>query len=427
MNKLSHHNLALKCFFETSLDEIDADRLKGFVDLDSIDTILRQCLSIDEMREAGSFFTGQSLSTAAVKELSRKITCDSIVLDPTCGAGNLLIECSRQLAIEESLSKTLLVWGRVLRGYDLNESFVEAAKLRIVLEALNRGAKKDCSLDKALSLLPSIKVADAMSLQKADLVDVTHALMNPPFSSWNSPKINYWKQGRVNAAGVVFDHYVRNLPVGCVFSAILPDVLRSGSRYEEWRSFVAKNMKGSCEIAGRFNAKTDIDVFILKGVLIPSDLSVFWRQDFGEYTPLSDFFDVCIGPLVSYRDPLEGSLYPYIHSKNAPIWKTVEEFDEYRQFKGRVITPPFVVIRRTSSPSDKYRALGTVISGRESVAVENHMIVIKPKNAAIEYCNKLLEVLGSEQTNIFLNDRIRCRHLTVGVVKDIPFRPDGNL
>jgi len=383
--------------------------------------VLRECLSIDEMREIGSFFTGRKLSTVTVKKFRKAIVFDSVILDPTCGVGNLLIECSRQLGIKRELSQTLACWGKVLRGYDLHKMFIEATKIRLVLEALNRGAIKDCSLEDALLYFPYIRVADAMSIQKEDVVDISHIIMNPPFSSWNSPKINYWKQGKVNAAGVIFDHYLRILPNECDISAILPDVLRSGSRYEAWRGFISKNIKGTCDIFGRFNEKTDVDVFTLDGIVSQSEMDITWFSKLDKYIPISDFFDVCIGPLVAYRDPLEGQSFPYVHSKNAPIWKTIKEFDEYRKFKGRVIEPPFVVIRRTSSPSDKYRAAGTIVTGKTHIAVENHMIVIKPKSSTLNDCNRLLKVLKSPKTNNYLNNRIRCRHLTVSVVKEIPF------
>ena len=100
--------------------------------------------------------------------------------------------------------------------------------------------------------------------------------------------------------------------------------------------------------------------------------------------------------------------------------RIIREFDEYRSFTGRVLKPPFVVIRRTSSPSDKYRASGTIVLGKKPVAVENHMIVIKPKSSTLKDCKKLLKTLKLSETNNFLNDRMRCRHLTVGVIKKIP-------
>ncbi len=58
----------------------------------------------------------------------------------------------------------------------------------------------------------------------------------------------------------------------------------------------------------------------------------------------------------------------------------------------------------------------------EMVAVENHMIIIKPKSNSIGECKKLMKILRSKSTNEFLNSRIRLRHLTVQVIKDIPLK-----
>jgi hypothetical protein len=52
--------------------------------------------------------------------------------------------------------------------------------------------------------------------------------------------------------------------------------------------------------------------------------------------------------------------------------------------------------------------------------IENHMIVVKPKDGKVKTCKMLMKILQCQQTNDFLNNRIRLRHLTVGVVKDIP-------
>lgn len=423
MNKFNPHNLILANFFDSSVSCADKEQLEQLVNLDSADAILRSFLSIEEMKEFGSFFTGQELTTLAVNSFETPITASSIVLDPTCGTGNLLIECSRRLKIEKTLSETLTTWGKCLRGYDIHESFVEASKLRLILEAINRGATKNCSIDEARLLLPEIKVLDAMCVTKSDLLGVTHILMNPPFSSWDSPKIDYWKPGKVNAAGVVFDHYLRTLPENCVISAILPDVLRSGTRYACWREFVASNVKGKIFIAGKFNKKTDIDVFIIHGCLkSETSNSITWFQEStnNNIAVVSDYFDVCIGPLVAYRDPELGVLAPYAHSKNTPVWENITKLSESRKFKGRLILPPFVVIRRTSSPSDKNRASSAIINENSPVAVENHLIVVRPKTGDIEECKKLLRTLKSPETNDFINRRIRCRHLTVGVIKDIP-------
>ncbi|HIB8922266.1 TPA: N-6 DNA methylase, partial [Morganella morganii] len=135
---------------------------------------------------------------------------------------------------------------------------------------------------------------------------------------------------------------------------------------------------------------------------------------------LSKLFDVRIGPLVAYRDPQEGNNYPYFHAKNSIAWSEISTATEFRKFSGKVIFPPFILIKRTSSPSDKYRASATLINLSEPVAVENHMIVLIPKTGKLSDCRKVMTILKSKKTNQFLNSRARMRHLTVNSVKDIP-------
>ncbi len=418
MNQLTKHNNSLRNAIENS----DISSLDSVIDLDSIDFVLRECLTIEEMREAGSFFTGQQLATAAVKALHKAITFDSIILDPTCGAGNLLIECSRMLGVEKTLSSTLIKWGKTLWGFDIHESFIESTKLRLVIEALRRGVKNDCNLDEALSYFTNIRVKDVLTLSKSDVLNVTHAILNPPFSIWSSPNNYYWRKGKINAAGLVFDRLLRIFPKGCYFSAILPDVLRSGSRYAYFRDFCSMKTHANCEVWGRFNKKTDVDVFLLYGYVVEDEKfeKIQWQKSLGNYISLNEKFEVRTGPLVAYRDPEIGPEYAYFHSKNTPSWQTIIESSERRKFKGTAISPPFIIVKRTSSPGDKFRAAASLINLNELVAVENHMIVIKPRNNSLVECKRLMRILKSQSTNNFLNNRIRLRHLTVQVIKDIP-------
>ncbi|HHX7339332.1 TPA: N-6 DNA methylase [Enterobacter roggenkampii] len=423
MIQLNQHNEKLRAHFESHFGILSNDKTSENISLDSIDRILRECLSIDEMREAGSFFTGQALASLLCKKFPYKITQNSIILDPTCGAGNLLIECSRQLEVKSGLLETLNEWGKILRGYDIHQSFIEACKLRLVIEALNRGAKKNCDLQSAFDALAHICVRDIMTIRSEDVSAITHIIMNPPFTLWESPTGSFWKNGKVNAAGIVFEHIVNISPNKCSFSMILPDVLRSGSRYSCWRSFASKNTFSKCEIFGRFNNKTDVDVFILYGKIErESAKDILWNSNRSSspHKVLSDDFDICVGSLVAYRDPCSGNLYPYIHPKTAPAWSTLEEFHEFRYYSGRVYQPPFLVIRRTSSPADRYRAVATLIKGNAPVAVENHMLVVIPKKGGVKSCLKLMRILKSDATNDFLNNHIRLRHLTVEVLKKIP-------
>lgn len=420
MNQLSLHNQDLRNLIDNSCLE----PISSIVDLDSIDTVLRECLTLGQMREAGSFFTGQALASKTINSFEKALTLNSRVLDPTCGAGNLLIECSRKLGVRDTLSETLEEWGEILWGFDIHESFIEATKLRLIIDALNRGVQKNCSIEQAISYFKNIKIMDAMLATKEDLKSITHVVMNPPFSIWSSPNKNYWKQGKINAAGIVLDHYLRVLPNECNLIAILPDVLRSGSRYNLFREFCSLKMHATCKLWGRFNSKTNVDVFILSGKITESDnlKNILWQEDLGNYEPLSTQFDVCTGPLVAYRDLELGNEYPYFNSKNTIAWETINEVNQTRKFQGKVISPPFILVKRTSSPGDKYRATATIINLKTMVAVENHLIVIKPKNNSLRDCKKLLKILKSNKTNNFLNQRIRLRHLTVEVIKSIPLK-----
>ncbi len=422
MNALNKHNQLLRLIFESDAPRAAAIKeLDSFICLDGIDIALRHVLSIEEMREAGSFFTGQDLATETVKSII-ELTNDSIILDPTCGAGNLLIECSRSLDIKKTLSETLSIWGSQLWGFDIHAAFIEAAKLRIILEALRRGAVRDCSLVLAMSFLTNIRQADAMEISNPEVSSITHAVLNPPFSIWPSPKTSFWNPGKVNAAGVIFEKYLDILPDQTKISAILPDVIRSGSRYASLRSFIETKMAGEAKIWGRFNSKTDVDVFILNGIKKQSLKKISWYQDTSEQSTLQDLYEIQIGPLVAYRDIEEGEEHPYFYTKNTPSWSQVTTPTDYRKFKGRLLSPPLVLVKRTSSPSNEYRAIATIIDINQPIAVENHLIAIKPKSNKIEDCLKLIKILKSKKTNTFLNDRIRLRHLTVKAVKEIPLK-----
>jgi len=211
------------------------------------------------------------------------------------------------------------------------------------------------------------------------------------------------------------------LPNNCLISAILPDVLRSGSRYNEFRAFVSDSMNADVEIWGRFNSKTDVDVFLLSGITQCNKEKIQWHRVINKKHSIADYFDVRTGPLVAYRDPEEGKEYAYFYPKICPKWEVIKSAIERRKFSGKVLQPPFVVIKRTSSPSDRSRASATLINLNEPVAIENHMIVVTPKDGKVNTCRKLMRILQSQQTNDYLNERIRLRHLTISVVKDIPF------
>lgn len=386
---------------------------------------LRNIFSITELRESGSFFTGDALAAEAVSKFDQPITPSSIILDPTCGAGNLLLASSKKLPIRSTLKDSLRLWGQVLTGLDVFPEFVETTKLRLILEAYQRGAVPNGdTIDELKSLFQHIRQGDAL-LETECYSKATHVIMNPPYGLTLASQGCSWGGGKINAAGIFVEHMLDNVVENTSLVAILPDVLRSGSRYGHWRVLVDSGVSHNIHIVGRFDHKTDVDVFLLSGnirkVQPTASQKVWENNEFASSRKLADHFTILVGPVVQYRDQEEGASYPYIFPRMLPKWEELSSFDYIRQFRGRVIQPPFVAIRRTSSPSDTHRALATIICGNSPVAVENHLIVAVPNEGGLKECRRLLKILRHPQTNEFLNNRIRCRHLTVGAVKDIPW------
>lgn len=208
-------------------------------------------------------------------------------------------------------------------------------------------------------------------------------------------------------------------------SAILPDVIRTGARYGKFRNFVASSLTDMLvESVGRFDDSADVDVFILHGTKGEAERSTAeWPAPKSESRhKVGERFTVRVGSVVPHRDQeFEGSRNRYLHVSNAVPWGTVLTKElPTRGFRGAQHRPPFVAVRRTSSPSDRWRAVGTIVRGRDAVCVENHIVVLKPKDGQVATCQALLSALKSSKVNEWLNAAIRCRHLTVGVLRDLP-------
>lgn len=420
MNQFSRHNSELKAIIEQYASNNSNDiELVDLVDLDSIDEVLRAELSIEEMREAGSFFTGQSLSYTLIQNLEN-VSDDSKIIDPTCGAGNLLIAASRNLEISPTLSQTMQRWGEVLYGYDIHHSFIESAKLRIIIDALSRGCILDYSIEEALSDLKNIKVKDFFNVQASDLSEITHAVINPPFTTMRAPRNQLWNGGNITTSALIFYDLLNKLPTHCHFSAILPDVLRSGSRYQKLRQIISKKSRSYCQLWGEFNKKTQIDVFVISGVLKDSNAATDWLDSHDYNYSIRDFYDVHVGSVVPHRDSFTGQSHPYLHGRNSPAWEEISDSNENILYSGKLFTPPFVIIKRTSSPKSKKRLIPSLVTINQPCAIENHLIVILPKSKKLSDCIKLLENIKSDEVNKFINHRIRLRHLTVKSIKDIP-------
>lgn len=389
---------------------------------------LRKAVDLEHLRTRGAFFTSQPIASLAINpryfaDLDERVIT---AIDPACGAGDLLLLVASRLEMKPTLSETLARWGEQLKGFDQSELFVRLAKVRLVLLAVQRGALASPEAAVDLSkVFPGIRCTDGLlpsqELERADLV-----ALNPPFFLTAAPEGCTWAKGRITAAAHFFERSLLTAKTGARIIAILPEVLRTGSRYGKWRKFVEQHSTiHSVLPLGLFAKTVDVHVFILvvtKGAPAESAAGRWWKtKRKRQNCSVAEFFDVHVGSVVPHRHRKVGPSYPYIHARSAPAWARVNRIAEVRRFKGTTFTTPFVAIRRTSRPEDEFRAVATLITHPGSVAVENHLIVCRPKDGTINECKKLIRLLKTKETNALLNERIRCRHLTVPAIRDLPF------
>lgn len=383
--------------------------------------VFRRSIGIDTRRELGAFFSGDVIAKGLVQALAPYIDDNALVLDPTCGIGDLLLARAAILPLATTLTGTLSAWGDRLAGFDIRPDLIDLCKARLCMLARARGGFVDDI--NPLKMFPHIVARSMFAEDSADLLSRAEGILfNPPFGKTTSDREHDWGSGQINAAAIFLDHLTTSVPAGTPIAAVLPEVLRCGSRYARFRSaLVARGYAGDFQRQGRFDSWTDVDVFTT--VLARSaDVKPLWPAAavFAD-SVLDDFYEVRVGTVVPHRDIEAGPESAYICAKTTPKWSEGFTPLTRRRHPGRAFTPPFVAIRRTSSPSDKSRAVASIIVGDTPVAVENHLLVATPRDHSLAACQALLTVLRSSQTNDRLNDLMRCRHLTTGAVKALPW------
>lgn len=372
---------------------------------------LRRLVDKQTRRQYGAFFTCTEVAYQLILDSKISFNDGSKIYDPAVGAGNLLIAAYKTIC-KKGKEVTLL-------GTDLHKEFVNAAELRLdILQQLNRGQKRICS--------PTVKLAVADGLfENSYYEQATHILTNPPFNLVKSDKTVTWAHGKISAAAMFIDRIIRYTKPGTIVVAILPEVLRSGSRYEKWRRMVEQHCAiAAITLLGQFDKHTDIDVFSVvltkRDKQLESVDNLVWKEHSTAWRTIKDLFDVSVGNVVDNRDPEEGTLRPFIVSRGLTGWQTIAAITRSRRFAGKPISSPFVVIKRTSRMGDPRRAVATIVNSEAPVYVDNHLIVVQPKSGSLRDCQFLLQKLNSVETDNWIDQQIRCRHLTVKVVKEIP-------
>ena len=387
---------------------------------------LKCAVSLENRRILGAFFTGAELARYATRRLISRFAPNAVFVDPTCGAGDLLLAVGNKLPLGASLQETLEIWNRSLMGFDVRSEFIRTTKTRLLLLATSRLAKSgkgSFEIPPVDRTFPLISQKDFLS-HPNEIARASHILINPPYKRLKAPCGCEWGNGKVSAAAVFMSACLANASPGTKVVAILPDVLRSGTSYGKWRKEV-ESFSNDIRVTmhGQFDRWTDVDVFILElTVTDRKGRNATWWEPSGKprVGRIEDYFDIRVGPVVPYRDPEEGPSIAYICAKALPSWKTVQCINERRRYSGTLFAPPFVAVRRTSRPGGN-RAIGTLVLGKRKVAVENHLLGLLPKSKSLRKCKELLHVLKSPETNSWLDERIRCRHLTVQALKELPW------
>ena len=386
--------------------------------------MLREGVTQTELRRQGAFFTGAKLARRLANAAFSRADATWTYFDPACGAGDLLLAIAFRLPVERTFRGTLEAWGTRLGGCDISSVFVRLTRARLTLLAAKRcRVRPPVDQDVLVDAFPNIVVGDSLDpsrrLPNADVI-----VMNPPFGYAAAPDDCDWARGRVNHAALFMDRVIRDVPDGTRIAAILPDVLRSGSRYVAWRekTRASGNLISETPL-GLFDRWTDVDVYLFHFTkhTVRNESSGQSRLAKKPTYGVGKRFAIHVGPVVPHRHAETGPLVPYIHARSIPSWSECDDIAETRRFAGRLFTPPFVSVRRTSRPGSGNRAIGTLVLGSRPVAIENHLIVFLPKDGTVESCRQLMLRLRSSRTDEWLNARLRCRHLTTRALAEMPW------
>jgi hypothetical protein len=382
----------------------------------------KRCLDLvrpKSVRRLGAFFTPSKVAEKIVNLLSVNDWADATIFDPTCGAADLLLPFARRLPLKRTVSSTLEFWNDRISGCDLSPEFIEAARLRLILLAVTRGLKLDDSPANLAKLLSNICVGDGL-ISKA-YSKSSYIVMNPPYGrvdSGNQP----WREGTVTAAALFVDRAAQLSAPGTQIAALLPEVLRTGSSYQNWRNHIKELViANDAQSIGLFSDEADVDVFAQHFIKAKAKVVKTPPQQKNTRDVLGNHFFVSVGAVVPYRDEESGPRLAYLHPQNATPWSEISRINETRNFKGRIFTPPLIVVRRTSRPGDRHRATPTLILGKRKIAVENHLIVLTPRRGGLKICRRAMSLMRSSTTSTFLNRVMRCRHLTTASVSLLPW------
>jgi hypothetical protein len=382
-----------------------------WLESDSMASEIRRAVPLPTRKRFGQFFTSSDLVKKVWARVLPTLGPTSVVADPACGAGNLLIPAAEFLREQYGS----VVAANQLRGHDLNG-------------ALARGTRDRLSAILGADLpQDSFTENDYLQSSASALRQATHVIMNPPFVMVDRPEGAAWANRRVNAAALFVINALTEMRPGSKLIAILPDVLRSGSSYQRWRKEVSR-LTSQFDVVGLgvFDAHTDVDVFSLHADAAgstPTELAVEKGWNVASSLPfgtIGESFNVRVGSVVPHRTPPTAASAPFLTARQVQPGATVNVVG-HQAAVATLDQGPFVIVRRTSSPRDGQRIRANLIADTRAIGVENHLIVLTPIAGGLGTCHELISNFRDPRTDEFVNERIRCRHLTVDSVKSIPW------
>lgn len=381
---------------------------------------LGRLVALSARRKAGAFFTTSKLRDGVFKKALPATPKFLSALDPSCGAGDLLIRWSDRLQLGRSLDETLVQWGGLLSGVDTQPEFIRLARARLVLAAAARHQEAGvCQpLDRYFT---GFVIGDGLERLRNEPFPAW-VLQNPSFASFSAPEWFPHGKGKVSMAAAFVSAWLQKARPGQQSVAILPDVLRTGSRYRSWRESIERTSQiTKLSILGQFAADVDIDVFLLSlKAQTQSQTQPTWWQPVPEELPsLRSKPKVSVGTVVPHRDLETGPVHSFLTANNLPHRRVVDAPSTTRAYTGKLFHPPFVAVRRTSRPGQSPRALATIVRGSEPVAVENHLIVIEPRKGGFSECERIAAKLEDPASTKWLDQRLGVRHLTTVALSDL--------
>src|SRR6266478_6672135 len=87
----------------------DPPRVERALNGEAAEMLIRQ-VPVEVLRRSGAFFTPTDLAEKLVERIAGDLAAGKSVMDPACGAGDLLLACARRLEVDGDLTSTLRVW-----------------------------------------------------------------------------------------------------------------------------------------------------------------------------------------------------------------------------------------------------------------------------------------------------------------------------